>query len=178
MRDAPRRLRWFSEQIVPRRRARVLEVGCGNGQLLELLAHRYPHLTLVGIDRSALQVRQACHRLAELPAPPSVHVVALEEAAAQLRLDRFTHIVAVNVNLAWTDPVAAGTALRALLAPRGTVLLGFEPPTPKGRTGLRAKLARAAAAAGFTEHAEAHDAESSTFAVDWRPRPRARKGSA
>lgn len=178
MSDAPQRLRWFAEQFAPRRTARVLEVGCGNGQLLALLAQRHPQLPLVGIDRSVLQVRKATQRLATLPAPPRVLTLAIEDAARHLDAERFTHILAMNVNLPWTDPAVAGPALRALLAPRGTVLLGFEPPTPQGRARLHAKLTHAAATAGFTERRSAHDPQSATLLVEWTPRPRARTGPA
>lgn len=42
MPDAPFRLQWFST-LVPRRTAEsILEIGCGNGQLLEPLALRCP----------------------------------------------------------------------------------------------------------------------------------------
>lgn len=172
MSDAPRRLLWLSEQLTPRSGARVLEVGCGSGYLLELLARRHPGLALVGIDRSPLQVTMARHRLASLPDPPTVLAVALEDVAAQLAGVRFTHIVAMNVNVVWTNPAAAGDALRPLLAPRGKVLLGFEPPTPAGRKRLHERLASAAAVAGFELHDTRLDPESAAFAVEWRRQPR------
>lgn len=153
-------------------------MGCGNGHLLALLARRGAHATLVGIDRSALQVRKAAERLSTLSTPPQVHHCALEDAPALFTGAPFTRIVAMNVNLAWTDPAAAGEALRALLAPRGRVVLGFEPPTPGGRITLQVKLERAVARAGFALHGVHEDAASSTFAVEWRHQPtRARTGS-
>lgn len=175
----PHRLRWFSV-IVPASRAdRILEVGCGNGILLELLAQRLPSATLVGIDRSALQVRKAAQRLAMLPTPPRVLERTLEGVHASLVGAPFSRVIAMNVNLVWTQPAAAGLALRTLLAPRGRVFLGFEPPTSGGRAGLQAKLARAATVAEFAQVAVHHDRASSAFAVEWRRLPRrAQKGTA
>ena len=72
MPDAPFRLQWFSTLVPPRAAGRILEVGCGNGELLELLARRCPCAELVGIDRSALQVRRAAMRLPALPRAPQV----------------------------------------------------------------------------------------------------------
>jgi 2-polyprenyl-3-methyl-5-hydroxy-6-metoxy-1,4-benzoquinol methylase len=167
MSDVPHRLRWFSSILLRRGTERILEVGCGSGLLLELLAHASASATLVGIDRSALQVRKATQRLAPLAHPPRVHHLTLEDAAPALG-ERFTRIVAMNVNLAWTNPIAAGTALRALLAPRGRVFLGFEPPTPLDARELRAKLASAVGAAGFMPDGSFADSESSAFAVVWR----------
>lgn len=179
MTSIPQRLRWFSSVLPARRAARVLEVGCGNGSLLALLAQRHPHAALVGIDRSALQARKATQRLAGLPVPPLVYHLALETAPAELAATPFSSIVAMNVNLPWTKPAVAGVALRALLAPRGLVLLGFEPPTRSGRLRLMAMLERAAAEAGFLAGAVHQDGASSAFAVEWTmPTRRARTHSA
>lgn len=167
MSDVPHRLRWFSSILLPRRTERILEVGCGSGLLLELLAQHSAGATLIGIDRSALQVRKATQRLAPLARPPRVHHLALE-AAAPVLSEPFTRIVAMNLNLAWTNPITFGTALRALLAPRGRVVLGFEPPSPRGGAALQAKLASAVEAAGFMPDGIFADSESSAFAVVWR----------
>jgi hypothetical protein len=58
-------------------------------------------------------VRQANQRLATLSAPPLVVAVQLEKAARRLEGMRFTHIFAMNVNLAWTAPTAAALPARA-----------------------------------------------------------------
>jgi SAM-dependent methyltransferase len=175
----PQRLRWFSALVPASRADRILEVGCGNGILLALLAARLPSATLVGIDRSALQVRKATQRLAVLPTPPRAFKRELEAIDAPLVGAPFSRIIAMNVNLVWTQPAAAGLALRALLAPLGRVFLGFEPPTSHGRAGLQAKLARAATVAEFAQVAVHHDRASSAFAVEWRRLPRrAQQGTA
>lgn len=167
----PRRLHWFSALVPASRDDRVLEVGCGNGMLLALLAQRHPHTTLVGIDRSALQVRKATLRLAVLPTPPPVYKRELEALDAPLAAAPFSRIVAMNLNLVWTQPAGAGIGLRALLTPRGRVFLGFEPPTAGGRAGFKARLARAATAAGFAQVSVHNDRASSAFAVEWRRLP-------
>lgn len=172
MTNAPHRLRWLSALLRLRRTDRVLEIGCGNGMLLELLAERAPHTTLVGIDRSGLQVRKATQRLAALPNPPRVHHLALEDATAQFVDETFTRIVSMNVSLAWTSPAIAGAALNALLAPRGVIILGFEPPTRNGRAALLDKVVRAATVAGFAHGVVHEDDASGAFAVEWRRQPR------
>lgn len=164
--NVPRRLRWFSSLLPARRAARVLEVGCGNGALLELLALRLPRATLIGIDRSALQTRKATQRLAALPVPPRIYHLELEAASTEFAATSFSSIVAMNVNLPWTKPAVAGAALQALLDPHGHVLLGFEPPSPNGRDALIARLEGAAADAGFRDGPVHLDRDSSAFAVE------------
>ncbi|QQX59877.1 class I SAM-dependent methyltransferase [Pseudomonas chlororaphis subsp. aurantiaca] len=45
-------------------RARVLDLGCGDGFLLELLAREYPEARLIGVDMSATELQAAHARLA------------------------------------------------------------------------------------------------------------------
>lgn len=170
MTAVPHRLGWFSTLVPARSTGRLLEVGCGNGQLLELLVARCPRAVITGIDRSELQVRRARARVAGLPRVPAVHRLSLEDAPSQLGEAAFDTIVAMNVNVAWTAPEVAGAALRRLLAPRGRVLLGYEPPTARGRPALREKVRRAAAIAGFEWRGEqsADDPRTAAFAMEWR----------
>lgn len=46
---------------------RVLDVACGNGELLLRLANRWPDLDAVGVDLSPWQIRRCHHRLADEP---------------------------------------------------------------------------------------------------------------
>lgn len=166
MPDAPFRLRWFCTLVPVRAAGPILEVGCGNGQLLALLARRCARARIVGIDRSPLQARRAIAALESLPpaSRPTVHPLALEEAAKALGGATFPLIVAMNVNLLWTAPAIAGAAFRTLLAPRGRLLLGFEPPTPGGRSALRERVVRALPDASLRLVQEHHPADRSSGA--------------
>jgi SAM-dependent methyltransferase len=178
MPDVPFRLHWFATLVPPDATRPMLEVGCGSGILLELLAARCPRAELVGIDRSELQVRRAAQRLAKLPRVTQVHHLALESAGVRLGVGRFGLVVAMNVNVVWTRPEAAGAALRTLLAHDGRVLLGYEPPTPGGREALRTKLLDAISGTGFVPHVEHQPSDSTpgVFAIELRRRSQTSAG--
>ncbi len=170
--DAPFRLRWFSTLVSARTAGTLLEVGCGNGQLLEMLALRCTKCVLHGIDRSPLQVHRAIARLSSLPegVRPTVRECALEDAPKVFGSRSVQLLVAMNVNLFWTDPALAGSATRELLSSRGRVLLGFEPPTAHGRQALRKRVLDALPSAGFKVDSEwvPADAASGAFALSLR----------
>src|SRR5687768_6269954 len=63
----PERITWAVDQLKPAPQDRILEVGCAGGHALALIAARAPACTLIGIDRSAIQVTNARGRLGELP---------------------------------------------------------------------------------------------------------------
>jgi ubiquinone/menaquinone biosynthesis C-methylase UbiE len=143
-----------SVQAKPRR---VLDVGCGTGYLLRLLAGRYPHATeLAGID----------------PAPSMIS--AAEQAAGDRRL-RFTVGVAERlpypdgaVDLVvsttsfdhWADQRAGLDECARVLAPGGNLVLAdlFSPllvPTllagRRGKARSRRRASRLLNAAGFKD---------------------------
>ena len=53
--------------------ARVLDVGCGGGHMLEFIATRRPDLTLTGVDLSPDQVRRARRRVARFGDRVQIH---------------------------------------------------------------------------------------------------------
>jgi trans-aconitate methyltransferase len=65
-RAPPKRTAWFTDMAlayVPHDRpARVLDLGCGTGDLLAVLARELPHATLTGLDISAANI-EAANRL-------------------------------------------------------------------------------------------------------------------
>jgi cyclopropane fatty-acyl-phospholipid synthase-like methyltransferase len=123
-------------------RGRVLEIGCGGGHALWLAATLAPTCRLTGIDRSALQVRNARRRIAELEVKvrPRVELLGIDAAASRWAAEPFDMVFAINVNAFWTDPARAVPALTALLKPRGRAMLAYELPTAAGLARLRASL--------------------------------------
>lgn len=107
---------------------RVLEVGCGHGIALGLVAERLTSGTVTGVDRSAKMIAAAAKRNA-------AHV---EAGRARLRTaslheleddpDSFDVIFAMNVASMWTQPARDLAAARRLLAPGGTLCLSVQQP--------------------------------------------------
>jgi trans-aconitate methyltransferase len=107
----------------------VLEIGCGNGLAAELLLSKHPKVELTAIDRSATAVAASKKRLAPFIEEGRARVMRTELAKFSSRA-KFDRAFAINVNSFWLDAAEDLEALSRLLAPGGTVLLVFEPPSP------------------------------------------------
>lgn len=127
----------------------VLELGCGPGALLELLADRLPEARLVGVDRSATALERAGRRLTGLAAAGRVTLLRSTVAALELPARSVDAAVAVDVNLFWTGAATAELAvLGRVLRPGGVLYLVVAPPAPNPR--VRAGTEDALARAGWT----------------------------
>lgn len=140
--DAPARVAWAVAQLELAPAAQVLEVGCGAGHALALVAARLTRGVVVGIDRSALQVRGARQRNAAAIAAgrARVEALSLERAPEGLGEQRFDAVLAINVNAFWTQPEATIDAARRLLRRRGRLTLCYEPPSAAQLARLEASL--------------------------------------
>jgi len=117
---------------------RVLDVGCGEGMLARLLAHRVPHVT--GIDQDAASIELARRQ------DPGGHIafVHADFLAAPFRPASFGMITCVAA-LHHMDPAAALAAMSRLLAPGGIlVIIGLArsrpPDLPRDVAGVIAGL--------------------------------------
>ncbi|MBS45988.1 MAG: hypothetical protein CMH83_23000 [Nocardioides sp.] len=114
---------------------RVLDVGCGTGQALGLLAGRFPEAHLVGVDQSAGSVEATRQRVAEAGLTNvEAHVVDVEDLPhdgtdstdplAALAADGpFDLVMAANLVHDLADPAGFLARARRLLAPGGVLYL-------------------------------------------------------
>jgi SAM-dependent methyltransferase len=110
---------WILRRL-PKRRARALDVGCGRGGLLALLAERFG--AAHGTDIDWEMRRATAERCASFN---NVTVGAEQLEELDVRYDLIT-MVAVLHHL---DPTTALTQVRRLLAPQGRLLVvGLAPP--------------------------------------------------
>jgi SAM-dependent methyltransferase len=164
----PARVQWAADLLDVHPNARVLEIGCGPGHAVTLVAARLTgtgHLT--AIDRSATMVARARARNAAVVATGRVVIArqTLEQAAAVG--GAFEEIFAVNVNCFWTAPAASVAALRRLGRPGAAVCLVYEPPSRARRQQLATLLPAALQDAGITvtDLPEPADSRSHLLAV-------------
>jgi SAM-dependent methyltransferase len=146
---ASARLRWAADVAAPRPADRVLEVGCGHGVLLDLLAGHVTEGVVVGLDRSATMTTAAAARNR---AAVQAGRVVLRTAAlldADLVEAPFDLVVAVHVGAFWRPPAAEYAAVRRVLAADGRLVLVTQPLQSTHAPDLAGEVAALAAPHGL-----------------------------
>lgn len=101
--------------------ARVLDVGCGGGHLLALIAEQRPDLTLTGVDLSADQVRRARRRLQRF----GDRVTVEEGSALDLPFDanHFDAVFSMASIKHWPDQLQGLRECLRVLRPGGRLMV-------------------------------------------------------
>jgi arsenite methyltransferase len=110
----------YMTQIALPVRARVLEVGCGNGAATKLIMQHLRPSLLVGIDPSSVFVDMAA---ATFVGDPRVSFVVGEAAATGQADASFDLVIAHTVYSHLLDPKAALTEARRVLRPGGLLVI-------------------------------------------------------
>ncbi|WP_214402833.1 class I SAM-dependent methyltransferase [Pseudonocardia lacus] len=148
------RNRWVVTLLDVRPTDRVLEVGFGPGIAIAELARRVDRGQVLGVDHSAVMVRQATRRNS---AAVRDGRVVLRQAAVDRLPDLGGPVdaaLAVNSIGFWPDPVRRLVELRGLLREGGRIALVAQPRQPGSDASTTARAGRELremlAAAGFT----------------------------
>ena len=147
---ASARLRWAARVADPQPGERVLEVGCGHGVLLSLVAARLTGGSVLGLDRSATMTAAAAERNAAALAAGTVTLQTAELLAATLDDDAFDLVVAVHVGAFWRAPAAEYATVRRVLADGGRFVLVDQPLRPGDARARADRVAALAAPSGLT----------------------------
>ncbi|MET8123843.1 class I SAM-dependent methyltransferase [Micromonospora sp. NPDC005291] len=127
---AAHRQRWAVETMAVAPDDQVLEIGCGRGAAVSLVASRLTTGRIVAIDRAATMVRLATERNMSHVSAGRAEIRRTGFEAADLPAHRFTKIFAVNVSLFWLgDATQQIDRMRSLLAPGGRLYVFGERPT-------------------------------------------------
>ncbi|MDG4806767.1 class I SAM-dependent methyltransferase [Micromonospora sp. WMMD1120] len=127
---AAHRQRWAVETMTVAPDDQVLEIGCGRGAAVSLVADRLTSGRIVAVDRAATMVRLATRRNLRHIGAGRAEIRCAEFETTDLPTAHFTRIFAVNVSLFWLGDAAQQVArIRSLLAPEGRLYVFGERPT-------------------------------------------------
>ena len=141
------RLVWAADVVRPRAGERVLEIGCGHGVLVDLLAAR--GADVVAIDRSPTMTAAAARRNATGVAEGRVRLLTgpLLEVAPE---GPFDVVVSFNVRALWTPPAAEWDVVARLLGPGGRVVVACSVMADDAGDAVADAIGRLAGERGFT----------------------------
>lgn len=135
----------------------LLEIGCGPGVAVGLVAAALDGGRVLAIDRSATAIARAGRRNAAHVASGRVELLETSLEAFDPDDDRFDTVFAIDVNLFWTRRPDAELATIARALKPGGVLRLFYGPSPGGGPARGDAVERTAAAldaAGFAPAVE------------------------
>lgn len=104
-------------QLDPRPGQRLLDVGCGTGQLLADVAARWPGVMLAGVDPSPRMLEQARTRV------PAAHLDIGEAESLPAESASVDWLVSTSAFHYVRDPFVARREFRRVLRPGGTLVL-------------------------------------------------------
>ncbi|MGE0240193.1 MAG: class I SAM-dependent methyltransferase [Parvibaculaceae bacterium] len=137
----PDRIGWAVAMLAAENSDSLLEVGCGRGLAVALLAPRLTSGRILALDRSAAAIAAARARNSTWEASGKArfrHSTLRDLPGGEGRFDK---IFAINVNLFWTDPRAELPVVRKMLKKTGRLYLFYEPPAAAQRTAIAEKVA-------------------------------------
>ncbi|WBB67869.1 class I SAM-dependent methyltransferase [Micromonospora sp. WMMD812] len=147
---ATHRQRWAVETMAVAPHDRLLEIGCGGGVAVSLVAPLLTTGTIVAIDRAATMVRLATERNASHISAGRAEIRRGDFESVELPAGHFTKIFAVNVSLFWLGAAAPRIdRMRRLLAPGGVLHVFGERPASATATANLVSTERLLRAHGF-----------------------------
>ncbi|MEU7656246.1 class I SAM-dependent methyltransferase [Micromonospora taraxaci] len=128
--SAAHRQRWAVQTMAVAPDDQVLEIGCGRGAAVSLIADQLRTGRIIAVDRSATMVRLAVERNKRHIDAGRAEIRCAGFESADLAAHRFTTIFAVNVSLFWLgDATQHVDRVRSLLAPGGQLYVFGERPS-------------------------------------------------
>lgn len=114
------------------RRGKILDAGCGGGELLRRMAERVPEAKLAGVDISAASVEAARKRNRKAIAAGRMEVVEGSVEALPWPDATFDLVTACETVYFWEDPAKAFREIARVLKPGGAFAVFLETADPEG----------------------------------------------
>jgi ubiquinone/menaquinone biosynthesis C-methylase UbiE len=119
--------RWLAARLALADDASILEVGCGPGVVLGVLAEVVPRGRVVGVEPSPVMLRQARRRNGEAIRAGRVELLGGEAEAIPAADASFDVVVALNSVQLWHDRLTGFRECRRVLRRAGVLCIGFTP---------------------------------------------------
>lgn len=145
----PQRIGWALARVAAQGPDSLLEVGCGRGVAVGLIAPCLTSGRILALDRSATAISAARQRNRKWEASGKARFLhsPLRDLVGN---DRFDKIFAINVNLFWTDPRPELPVVRKHLKDKGRLYLFYEPPQGRRRQEIAERVAAGLAGSGLS----------------------------
>lgn len=122
------RQRWAVEIMNVQPNDQILEIGCGRGNAVRLVAGKVKSGHITALDRSEKMTSVAKQTNADVIASGLATVIHSEFPHAGLKSASFDKIFLFNINVFWMDPIAELNEVRRLLKPSGVFYIFHQPP--------------------------------------------------
>jgi cyclopropane fatty-acyl-phospholipid synthase-like methyltransferase len=121
------RFQWAAEIMDIKPDDHILEVGCGAGVAVTILAASLTNGTITAIDQSESMIKKASARNAALVAAGKAIFIPVSLVDIPAK-KQYTKIFAFNVSVFWKDASRELTVIKKLLAPQGKLYIFHQPP--------------------------------------------------
>ena len=124
----PERYRWAINILDVKPDDTILEIGCGYGHSIALIAEVLTSGHLTAIDRSAKMVAAAAKANEKFINSGNLEILRVDLLENHLPASYFNKIFLFNINVFWMDPRDELAEIRRLLKPAGRFYIFHQPP--------------------------------------------------
>ncbi len=130
---APARIKWAIELLELETKHNVLEIGCGSGVAAQHICAKLGRGSYMGVDKSPAAINAASARNAANVKGGRAMFLNAPFNAEDREPALFDKVLAVNVNMFWTDAAAPFLDVRRVMHAKSLFVQVYEPPNEAQR---------------------------------------------